>query len=294
MNVEKEVEVLEMWDAGVRDMDEFTTNTDLTSAAVKRILKSYGRISKSGHSAEDIQGICNDYQSDMPVKEVLAKWGLKTSALYSILTSNNIPIRAYSKEAQGVKETQSRTAVSMYKAGAKVTTIYQETGISPNKLYDLLRTEGVALRSEDTTKKVLLEKAVKLYSEGQSLGVIEAATQVNPTALYKALRAKGATMKGHGVAASKIEEAVALYRKGTITSEIVNNTGVSITALYKALRAKGVGLRRVVGAYPIEVLDEAVEMYQKGHTLGLIFDRTRVPSKTLYKELTARGLELRP
>jgi len=290
MTTDQDIEVLEMYDAGIRDMQEFTTNTDLSETAVRKILRAYGRTPDINNA----DAICKDYQSDMPVKDVLGKWHLNPATLYTLLDKKGVPIRAVAVEAQGVTETRKQTAVAMYNAGAKVSSIYVETGISPSGLYAELEKLGMPNRSTNNVRLTQLNKAVKMYIQMETLSVVYVATGVTSTVLYKALAIRGIAKRGYNVDVERLDKAVEMYCAGIITNEIALKTGVSPTTLYHELRIRGVALRGRNTSYPVEQVDMAVDMYRKGHTLGLIYDKTRIPSKALYQILVARGFELRP
>jgi len=290
-NTQLHKEIIEMYEQGLRDIDEFIANIPMSESSIKRVLKESGyKLPHKERDLEQVQGVCKDYAENVPIKEMLAKWKISIGTLYTILYDNEIPIR---KEAQG-NALRKQAAIQMYSANVPTQKILEETGVSSATLYSEIRQQNIEPRTHKDSPSI--NAAINMYVEGIPLNDIYAETGIHATKLYFELSRRKIQKRGKTPNQdSRVEEAIKQYSNGTSIEQIYQTTKVSPGLLYRALKLRGLNKRGHTDEVTTsESLDIAVKMYVEGETLGNIWEVTRIRSKSLYAELRQRGLELRP
>lgn len=143
MNKEREEEVLEMADAGLRPA-AIAEEMDVSVTVIRKILKKYGKSSGGPRAIDGEDEAVEDYVKGEPIPTILGKYSLTYSQLYSILTRHEVPIRKVSNA--NVRQQRLNLAIEMYKAGEPLWRIKNETGIAQPTLHAELHSRQIPLR----------------------------------------------------------------------------------------------------------------------------------------------------
>lgn len=147
MNIEKETEILEMYDNGVQ-VKAIAEEMQLSITAIRNALKKHGRDLAAKKPIRDEEAIINKYSQQVPMRDILEEYHLTYSMLYGILAKHQIA----SRKLTNTNSRQQRldTAIKMYQEGFTLWEIARETGIAQPTLHAELHKRGVQLRRNFT------------------------------------------------------------------------------------------------------------------------------------------------
>ena len=147
MQDDKLQELLAMWDQGVK-IAAIAVELGLAESTVRAALKAQGRdlvrSVASPHEADIVQA----YKDGVPGQEILARWGISYTKLYTILARNEVPTRKVAAQTPGTGTGATRldVAVKLYQEGVPLWRIKAETGIAQPTLHAALHERAVPLR----------------------------------------------------------------------------------------------------------------------------------------------------
>ena len=147
MNIEKETEILEMYDNGVQ-VNAIAEEMQLSATAIRNVLKKHDRATITKKPIRDEEAIINKYLQQVPMRDILEEYHLTYSMLYGILAKHQIA----SRKLTNTNSRQQRldTAIKMYQDGHTLWQIANETGIAQPTLHAELHKRGVQLRRNFT------------------------------------------------------------------------------------------------------------------------------------------------
>lgn len=136
-------ELLQMWEQGM-PVQDIARELELPITRVRKELVAHGRKrTRSAVHASEAE-ICTSYAAGDEVSDILAKYELSYSMLYTILSRSGVPVRKTAHK-EG-KELQLKVAVEMYQAGQPLWQIKQDTGVAQPILHAELHRLKIALR----------------------------------------------------------------------------------------------------------------------------------------------------
>lgn len=147
MNIEKETEILEMYDNGVR-VTAIAEEMGLSATAIRNVLKKHDRTTISKHAFRDEDTIIEQYVHGTPIKAILSEHDLTYSMLYGILAKHKVASRKIIFKDS--RQQRLDTAVEMYQDGHTLWQIANETGIAQPTLHAELHKRGMQLRRDFT------------------------------------------------------------------------------------------------------------------------------------------------
>jgi transposase-like protein len=146
-------EVSKMYNAGL-SQPAIAEELDLAPSEVTRILIQAGWIEKQGRkssaanlAAEQRAAIVQQYSDGVvSVSQIIATYGITWNALYNILSDAGVPYREIRQQDKLARAARRDRAVEMYKGGARLWEIEQETGIRQPVLHAELHRREIPLR----------------------------------------------------------------------------------------------------------------------------------------------------
>jgi transposase-like protein len=254
--------VFDMWEGGVRDLNEIRLETGYTTTYIRTLLNTRGyEVSTAKvRSDSEIDKICADYLNpELKVRHVLKKWALSLNTLYNILDERGVPLRSVEspRRSQGVEQ-----AIQMYADGAPVKDISATTGLAPTALYIELQARGIPLRSTMNINDEIVQRAVDMYkSSSMTVPEIQAETGIPLSRLYKEVGARKLSRRELSDTPTRLAKAVDMYLEGHTVDQIHDVTKIGTSALYRELTTRNVPLRREIAQGD---MDKALDMYDKG------------------------------
>lgn len=278
--------VFQMWEAGIRDIEEIALETAYSTTYVRQLLRGrgYDTSGATTRSPEEVGGIIADYEGGMKISKIIRKWNISNNSLYKLLEDNDIPIR------KGKNKFLDK-AVEMYVADATVREIFNETGVSPSVLYQALEERDIPMRNREKPNKAVFERAVALYKGHERIVDIQIETGVTVNALYQELAEQGVPTR-QSTKAERLNEAIFLYERGATAEVILATTKVGSQQLYRELKHRKVPLRRKGVAQGVDI-GVALELYDKGESFLAIQRKSSVTLVEMLGILKERGLALR-
>lgn len=283
--------VFEMWEGGVRDLEEIRMETGYTTAYIRALLNSRGyEVSTvKARTDDEIDKICADYLNPaMKVRHVLRNWSISLNTLYDILERKQIPLR---KRETSKKAQNTDLAVMMYQGGSALKEIFNESGIAAPDLYVELDNRDIPLRSQGNNNDEVVERAIDMYvNSTATVTQITLQTGVPVARLYKELDKRGIQKRSATTVTENIDKAVDLYQSNTEVAAIQRATSVSTAVLYRELGKRNIPLRHAKaqgGAEP------ALNLYDKGAKASEIKRITGVGVPELCHLIKKRGGKLR-
>lgn len=147
MNTEKETEIIEMFDSGMK-IPAIAEEMQLSATAIRNILKKHDRSTITVRPIRDEESIVGKYVEGVAIPTILAEYDLTYPVLYNILARHKIePRRVTNKNS---RQQRFDTAVAMYQEGYMLWQIQNETGIAQPTLHAELHKRGVPLRRNFT------------------------------------------------------------------------------------------------------------------------------------------------
>lgn len=144
MDESKVQEMLAMHDAGLTPT-AIASELLVSSQTVRRILKEHDKeVSHKPKHIVDEDVVVQAYVDGRPVPEILAKNSITYTILYKILHDHKVETRKVSEKE--ITDVRLDRAVDLYKAGAPLWSIKQETGISQPTLHATLHRREILLR----------------------------------------------------------------------------------------------------------------------------------------------------
>ena len=133
-------EIQQMLDAGM-SIEAVADELGITTTKVKALLKQ-ADITPKKRIDED--AIVKAYQSELPVPDLLKRFELSYSQLYTVLNRCKVPLR----KAAVAEQANARLdqAVKMYVGGSPLWQIKNETGIHQPTLHAALHERNIPLR----------------------------------------------------------------------------------------------------------------------------------------------------
>ncbi len=277
--------VYEMWEGGVRDLEEIRMETGYSVSYIRQLLREHGFIVETGNARpqKEIDEICHDYQTMPRLRMVLRKHNISNNTLYNILDSQGIPLKRNPILAQDAKQ----GAVELYEGNAPLKEIFNETGVSASVLYNELDAQGIPPHKQGNPR---LQEAIDMYVDGVKLVEIQVQTGVSLALLYRQLAAKKIPSRRGAGMEPKFEKAVDMYVSGSTTEEIYAQTGLSTATLYRELARRNIGLRRGKAQGNAE---HALELYDQGKSAKDITRITNLTVAEIQHQLRKRGGNLR-
>lgn len=281
-------QVFEMWEAGIRDLNEIRQETGYTTRYIRQLLRDRGYTVQTTipRTVEEMNQIVLDYRK-MQVRAVLKKWKISNNTLYAILEDRGEPVK---RKDNKIRNQHLEIAVQMYMQRFPLKQITAETGIHAPSLYEELQTRGIETRYHSPISNLPLEKAIEMYNMNSTVVDILVETGVTTTALYKALAERNISKRRGSDFDIRLDKAVNMYLDKRPTSHIYSETKISAPVLYRALRERGLQIRqgKAQGDLPL-----ALEMYDKGKPFREIQVTTKVMLGELLSALRKRGGNLR-
>lgn len=143
MNAETISEILAMWDAD-QSVATIASELGISAQGVRNVLRSGGKdLNRVVVTSKEKEAV-SAYVSGVSVPEILQKYGLTYSKLYTALAHSEVPLRR-TVEAPGRKEALER-ALILYQEGAPLWKIKAETGIAQPTLHSELHIRNIPLR----------------------------------------------------------------------------------------------------------------------------------------------------
>ncbi len=196
----------------------------------------------------------------------------------------------------------------LWSAGASVSAIVAETGISPHIVQDRLRRAGVPgspCRDQRRHVREVLEqqgaRLIAAYEAGASVHALAAGAGISDSTLREFLTAEGVTIRrARGQARAVLEargaEVIAAYESGRGLNAVAAEAGVSGALLREYLVDHGVAIRTRRGR-AWDLLEararELIAAYGAGATLEALAADTGVSEATVGRFMAARGVEIR-
>lgn len=148
--------VSEMYHAGVSPYD-IASELEVSIPYIYQLLKQMG-VDTSVHYGQKILSKLTDKEKDdiiemyrdlsISVSQILTKYDIRHTQLYNFLRMSGIETRTYSNSARNDRERRYDLAVQLYKEGASLHAIFDETGVHQPTLHKILHLRGVQLRRE--------------------------------------------------------------------------------------------------------------------------------------------------
>lgn len=145
-------ELQDMLDAGI-PVGDIAEELGVTSARISQLVTQLGLRGKVGRRScltelfpEDVESIVQRYISGVSVAELIYEYGLNYNAFYKLLRQNNVELRSRGKTELQYHQERMDIAVRMYINGARLHTIFSETGIHQPALHRELHRRDVPLR----------------------------------------------------------------------------------------------------------------------------------------------------
>lgn len=162
MNPEKETEILEMDDNGMK-VAAIAEEMELSATAVRNILKKHGRDLSLPKAFRDEEAIINQYIQNTPIHLILTEHDLTYSVLYGILSKHKVT----SRKTANAESRQQRfdVATEMYQNGNAIWQIINETGIAQPTLHAELHKRDIPLRRAFTRAGTSLNLSAGDFSE---------------------------------------------------------------------------------------------------------------------------------
>ena len=281
-------QVYEMWEAGIRDLQEIRQETGYTTRYIRELLRKrgYDATTTIPRSVEDMNGIVLDYRT-MPVRAVLKKWKISNNTLYSILDERGEPIK---RKNNRVRTQHMDHAVNMYMERRPLKEITAETGIHAAQLYEELETRDIGLRTHDKMKSLPVERAIEMYNSGSTIIDIQIETGITLAQLYKVLSERQIPKRRGSDFDVRLERAVQMYLDSKPNTAIYAETKIGAPVLYRALQQRGLNLRKGKAQGDLQA---ALELYDKGSSFNEIHRVARVTLAEVLHALRKRGGNLR-
>lgn len=284
--------VYQMWEGGIRDLNEIEAESGYTIPYIRILLKNRGFSvgSANARPESEINDICEAYVAEEPVSSILVRFKIANNTFYKILRERGVPIRN-TAEGRAPRKAFMDTAVDMYTQGIGVKDIYIETGISTSALYQELAVRNIPLRRKTGIPDPTIDNAVEMYVGKQHLADINASTGVNPSRLYQELAIRGIPLRVKPDHTERLERAIELYQSGATGQAITRETSIGSAVLYQALEARGIGKRNK--QHRILDAEKVLGMYDEGVSAPAIMKSCGVSVGDIISLLQKRGGSLR-
>jgi DNA-binding phage protein len=281
-------QVFDMWEAGIRDLNEIRQETGYTTRYIRQLLRERGYTVNNTipRTVDEMNQIVLDYRM-MSVRAVLKKWKISNNTLYAVLEERGEPIKRNNNK---VRNQHIERAVQMYLERAPIKEITVETGIHAPTLYEALQERGIATRYHDAMPNLSLDKAIEMYNMGATVIDIMVETGINTTSLYKALSERSISKRRGSDFDVRLNRAVELYLEKKPATHIYAETKIGAPVLYRALRERNIQVRQGKAQGDLQL---AVQMYDQGKSFREIHGTAKVTLGELLSALRKRGGNLR-
>lgn len=180
------------------DMIEIGKDYGVTRTVVGRILKEGGiKIRRHKIPVEQIKRMTEEYYGGKELNELAKENDMATGDLWKLLKTNGVAMRAKRKVVLSVE--QRRDIAGKYVAGTSTTGLGKEYGVTPTRICNILRAEGVEIRN--SSWKQLTESEfddiIKKYEDGASTIELGKEYNVSNVTIGKALKARGVELRGN-------------------------------------------------------------------------------------------------
>ena len=190
----------------------------------------------------------------------------------------------------------------LWSAGATISEIAAETGVSPHIVRDRLRRAGVlGYRHRDQrrhVREVFEERGARLiaaYEAGASIHSLAAGVRISDTTLIKYLAAEGVTLRRiRGVSREVLEvrgtELIAAYESGRAIKAIAAEAGINAMVFRDYLVEHGVAIRGTSGGVRehLEIrAPELIAAYQDGESIAGLASTAGVGQRAMNAFLVA-------
>lgn len=136
-------EIVLMWDSGL-DVGAIADELSISPQTVRAALNIAHRDLRRPKVHKDEPLILADYANNNPASDILKKYNISYSQLYTILGRHDVPLRKHTgREALSARLDR---AIEMYQANAPLWEIKQETGVHQPVLHAELHARNVPLR----------------------------------------------------------------------------------------------------------------------------------------------------
>lgn len=155
-------EIEQMYEAGIPVAD-IAEEHNISAAYVYQLLARTGAKVGGGFgdrmlgrlTEREKAGIIQDYiDGEIPVFQILGKYGIRHTQLYNLLMIAGVPTRATAREPVHIKIKDA--AIEMYKDGYPIKQIVAETGISQPTLHYEVHKRGIPLRNKQGGTRALI------------------------------------------------------------------------------------------------------------------------------------------
>lgn len=144
LNQQQIDDILEMQESGM-EIKGIAGELGISVQVVRNTLNEAGRpTTKKRDEARDAE-IVADYQNNLVVSEILAKYTISHAQMYYILNLHSVPIRRVTEASE--REHALNAAVDLYVQGAPLWRIKEETGVAQPTLHAALHTRDIKLRN---------------------------------------------------------------------------------------------------------------------------------------------------
>jgi len=141
-------EMIEMAAAGL-SVSGIAEEFEVSESTVRRYLKSHSVSTRRTHTLLDnidSKQLVEDYQSWVPINEIVKRHNIERSQLYYLLKKLDIEPRTKDDDWVDAQQMRVDHAVRLYQQGERISNITEETGIHQPQLHEELARRNIPLR----------------------------------------------------------------------------------------------------------------------------------------------------